>query len=67
MKFHLLLKELECSLLRLVASLVKGLNSPQTDCVLLLADDTTLLGLHQILARQTSGGVSRIPVPDLGL
>lgn len=46
---------------------MKSLNSPQTDRVLLLADNTTLLGLHQILARQTSGGVSRIPVPDLGL
>lgn len=64
---YLLLEELEGSLLRLEASLVKSLNSPQTDRMLLFADDTTLLGLHQILARQTSGGVSRIAVPDLGL
>jgi len=63
----LLLKELERSLLRLVASLVKGLDSTQADGVLLSADNATLLGLHQILARQTSGGVSRISVPDLGL
>ena len=46
---------------------MKGLDSTQTDRVLLLAYDTALLGLHQILARQTSGGVSRIPMPYLRL
>ena len=46
---------------------MKGLDSTQADGVLLSADNTTLLGLHQILACQTSGGVSRIPMPYLGL
>ena len=67
MKIHLLLEELEGSLLGLEARLVKSLNSPQADRVLLSADDATLLGLHQILACQTSGGVSRSAVPDLSL
>jgi len=46
---------------------VESLDSPQTDRVLLSADNATLLGLHQILARQTSGGMSRSAVPDLSL
>jgi hypothetical protein len=61
------MKQLEGALLRLVALGVKTLECLLARSVLLLADDATLLGLHQILLGQATGSVLGGAVVNLGL
>jgi hypothetical protein len=61
------MEKLEGALLGLEALGVKTLESLLTRSVLLLADDTTLLGLHQILLGESTGSVLGGSVVDLGL
>ena len=64
---NLLPEKLESPLLRLVPRLQQTLQGLLSSRVLLLGNDATLLGLHQILSRQATGGVLRGAVPDLRL
>lgn len=61
--FELLLEELECALLRLVASLHEVLESLLAEGVLLPADNATLV-LHEILLSQAAGSLLRRSVPN---
>lgn len=61
------MEKLEGALLGLVALGVKTLESLLTRSVLLLADDATLLGLHQILLGESTGSVLGSAVEHLGL
>ncbi len=61
------MEKLEGSLLRLEALGVKTLECLLARGVLLLRNDTTLLGLHQILLGQATGSVLGGSVVDLGL
>ena len=46
---------------------MKRLDAAEANCMLLLANNATLLGLHQVLTSQTSGGMLSRPVPNLCL
>ncbi len=61
------MEKLEGSLLGLEALGVKTLECLLARGVLLLRDDATLLGLHQILLGQATGSVLGGSVVDLGL
>ena len=61
------MEELERSLLGLEALGVKTLECLLARGVLALADNATLLGLHQILLGQATGSVLGGSVEDLGL
>jgi hypothetical protein len=63
----LLGKEAKLTLLGDVAQLTQLLDCALASCVLAAADDTTLLGLHQILLSQATGSVLGRSVKDLGL
>ena len=67
LKRLLLLKELEGALLGHVARLLELLESLEARSVLLLGNDATLLGLHEVLLGQATGSVLGRSVPDLGL
>jgi hypothetical protein len=61
------LEQLERPLLRLVSRLRQTLQGLLARRVLLLGHDATLLGLHQVLARQATAGLLRRAVPHLRL
>ncbi len=61
------MEKLEGALLRLEALGVKTLESLLARSMLLLADDATLLGLHQILLGESTGSVLGSSVVDLRL
>ena len=61
------MEKLEGALLGLVALGVKTLESLLARGVLLLADDATLLSLHQILLGESTGSVLGSSVEHLGL
>lgn len=63
----LLLKELEGALLGNIASLLELAESLEARGVLLLGNNATLLGLHQILLGQATGSVLGRTVPNLRL
>ncbi len=60
-----LLKQLEGALLGDKASLAEAREGLEAGRVLLLADNATILGLHQILLHQATGRVFRRTVPNL--
>ena len=63
----LLAHQLESALLRLVALREQLLDRLQARRMLLLANNTPLLGLHEVALGQSTGGVLRRPVPNLAL
>lgn len=63
----MLLEELECSLLGDIALLLKNLDRLEARRVLLLAHNTALASLHEILLLKPTGGVLGRAVEDLGL
>jgi len=64
--YFLLLKQLERTLLRLVASLHQVLERLLAEGVLLSADDAALV-LHEVLPGQTAGRLYRSSVPNASL
>jgi hypothetical protein len=63
----LLLEKLECALLGNISCLLELLHRLEASGVLLLGDNATLSGLHQILLGEATGSVSGSPVPNLRL
>ena len=63
----MLLEQLERTLLGNIALLLQELDRLEARRVLLLAHDTALAGLHEVLLREATGGVLGRAVEDLGL